>query len=215
MIIINFKNYVFGDRALALARLIEKRLPEAVVAVSPVDVGYISKHTKLNVLAQHVDFCKSEMRSTGFVTARAIKSYEAFGSLVNHSEHQLKKEEVNKVLSVLKENKLNSILCAPSLKEAKKLKTAQPYALAFEDAELIATKKSITSYRKKEIVKFVKLLSRTNIIPICGAGINSVEDVEAAQALGCRGVLISSAVANVSLKKAEKLLKQISDLKKF
>ena len=85
--------------------------------------------------------------------------------------------------------------------------------MAFEDIELIATNKSITAHRKDDITKFVKLLEKSKIIPICGAGVHSAEDVQKAYNLGCKGVLIASAIANVPLKKAEELLKDLSKIK--
>lgn len=213
MIIINFKNYVSGKRALELAKAIERYLPEAIVAVSAVDIGYISYYTKLKVYAQHVDCVSSPQRSTGFVTVVGVKSYGAIGSLLNHSEHQLDESVLWNTLNDLKEYKLKSVVCAHNLKIAERIIKLKPYAIAFEDLDLIATNKSITSYRTEDLEKFVKMLKAKKILPFCGAGIHSAEDAAKAFELGCKGVLISSAIANVPLKKAEKLLSEISAIR--
>ena len=88
-----------------------------------------------------------------------------------------------------------------------------PTTIAFESPELVASGKSITQFKEKEIKNFVKLFHGKRIKPLCGAGIQTVEDIQKALELGCKGVLISSAIANVPLRKAEKLLKQISKIK--
>ncbi len=53
--------------------------------------------------------------------------------------------------------------------------------------------------------RFVKMLKGSKIIPLCGAGIGNLEDVLEAKRLGCKGILISSAIAKD--KKPERFLK--------
>jgi triosephosphate isomerase len=125
--------------------------------------------------------------------------------LLNHSEHRLKEEIIEKI--ILKANKLNFkiILCIKNLYEVEKYKRLKPHAIAFEDPHLISTGKSITKYNSESIKKFVKILKGTKIIPLCGAGINSKEDITEAKRLGCKGVLIASAIAEA--KNPEKILR--------
>ncbi|MBI2452120.1 triose-phosphate isomerase [Candidatus Pacearchaeota archaeon] len=210
MIIINFKNYVHGEKALRLAKKIEKYLPRAIVAVSAVDIGYLKYHTKLTIYAQHVDSTRSPTRSTGFITPEAINACGAKGSLLNHSEHQLILDVIRQALSDLNELNLKAVVCAPTLKVAKELIKLKPYAIAFENLNLIATNKSITQYRANDVKKFAEILSKTKILHVCGAGIHSKEDAIEAKKLGCKGVLIASAIANS--KNPEKLLKELSKI---
>jgi triosephosphate isomerase len=60
----------------------------------------------------------------------------------------------------------------------------------------------------------VKLLEKINpkIIPLCGAGISTGEDVRAAIQLGAKGVLVASAVtlANNPKKVLEDMVKALS-----
>lgn len=195
MIIINFKNYKHGRESLALAKKIQRFLPKAIVSVSSTDIFLVSKNTKLSVFAQHVDFLDSD-RATGFLTAEAVKSAGAKGTLVNHSEHPLKSEEVKRIVQMANEKNLKVILCVPTIKQAKKFLHLKPWAMAFEDKKLVGTKKSITKYRKRKVKKFAKILGKTEIISLCGAGIHSAKDVKAAKEFGCKGVLIASAIAN-------------------
>jgi len=206
MIIINFKNYKLGNKALKLARKIEKYLPNSIICPAVIDIEEISKKTKLKLFAQSADPIDSE-RATGFNTIKALKEAGAKGILVNHSEHPLSLSNILKIISLSKKLGMNSIVCIPSLKNLSSIKNKKPWAIAFEDPKLISTKKSIIQYAPKAIENFVKALSRTKIIPICGAGINSAEDVKQAYSLGCKGVLIASAIANV--KNPDKLLSKL------
>lgn len=210
MIVINFKNYKTSEDALYLAKKIEKYLPNAIVVVSAVDIGYLSYYTKLKVYAQHFDAVEGD-RNTGFLTAKAIKSQDASGSLLNHSEHRISINEIKETLNIAKKYNLKIIVCAANLNEVKAIVKLKPYAIAFEDPKLVGSGKSITKYKSNDLVKFVELLKNTNIIPLCGAGISTSSDVEEAYNLGCKGVLISSAIANVN--KPENLLKEISKIR--
>jgi triosephosphate isomerase len=204
MIVINFKNYVYGKKSLELAKKVQKYLPNSIVAVSSADARGIDYYTKLKVFSQHVDFTENE-KTTGFINIETLKQTGAKGSLLNHSEHRLKEEIIEKI--ILKANKLNFkiILCIKNLYEVEKYKRLKPHAIAFEDTHLISTGKSITKYNSESIKKFVKILKGTKIIPLCGAGINSKEDITEAKRLGCKGVLIASAIAEA--KNPEKILR--------
>jgi triosephosphate isomerase len=61
---------------------------------------------------------------------------------------------------------------------------------------LIGSGKSITQYKPELIERFVEVIKDMNseIIPLCGAGISSSKDVQAAKELGTQGVLVASAV---------------------
>jgi len=210
MIIINFKNCVAGKKALTLAKLIEKHLPHAIVAVPSVDIEEIHLKTKLRVFAQHVDAIKG--RATGFLLPETTKSVGASGTLLNHSEHPLPFKILKQTIQRTHKAGLRVVLCAPSIKEAKKFIPLKPWAIAYEDPKLIGSGKSITEFRTEEVKKFAQLFKKTKIIPLCGAGINKVEDVKAAKKLGCKGVLIASAIATASPKKAEDFLKGLAKI---
>lgn len=204
IILVNFKNYKTGKAALKLAKLIEKINNKILVAVPATDLEEISKKTKLKVYAQHVDYQKPG-RGTGYIIPEDLKKLSVKGSILNHSEHRIPKKNIRKTIQRLKKVKLKSIICIKNLKELSEIKSLKPYAIAYEDPSLIATNKSITRFNKSSLIKFVKVLKNTKIIPLCGAGINSIEDIIEAKKIGCRGVLISSAISNS--KNPEVLLK--------
>ena len=211
MIIINFKNYKIGQEALKLAKLIEKYLPKAIICPSTLDIELISEKTKLKLFAQHADYPEGD-KTTGYNTLKVLKKVGISGTLINHSEHPQSLTNINKISLISKKLNLKAIICAPTLREMKPIlnnKKAKPYAIAFEDPKLISTGKSITKYNPKALLNFTKIMKKTKIIPICGAGISTAEDVKQAYALGCKGVLIASAIANA--KNPIPLLKQLKE----
>ena len=195
MIIVNFKNYKTGKEVLKLARKIERHDKRIIVAVPIVYAGIISMKTKLRVFAQHVDF-EGGKKATGFITAESVKDAGIEGTLLNHSEHRLNEKEIKKTMERAKKTRLKVILCVKNPEEAMKNKNLKPFGIAFEDSELIATGKSIAERKQDSVKKFVKILKGTKIIPMCGAGISSIQDYREILKLGCKGVLVSSAIAN-------------------
>ena len=209
MIIINLKNYVFGTAALDLVKKIEMYYSRAIIAVSLIDLAALVKSTTVQIYAQHVDYHETG-RSTGRVTPEQIIGTGAGGSLLNHSEHLLPLAEIKKTIKRANEVGLKLVVCVGSLSAAKQLLKLNPYALAFEDKKLIATGKSITEYKTVDLKKFIALFKDTETLPICGAGITSGADVAHALTLGCKGVLVSSVVANSQT--PEKFLKEVAGL---
>ncbi|MCA9485388.1 MAG: triose-phosphate isomerase [Nanoarchaeota archaeon] len=211
MILINTKNYTAGKKTLALAKKIQKHIPQAIISVPAVDIELLNSKTKLNIYAQHLDSEKG--RATGFLLPETARLIGAKGTLLNHSEHPLPLKKIKEIISRTKKSKLKIVLCASTLEKVKSFIPLKPGAIAFEDKNLIGTGKSITKYQSKKVEDFAKLLKKTKIIPLCGAGINSTEDIVAARKLGCKGVLIASAIAKPSnSKSADKFLKEISKI---
>jgi triosephosphate isomerase len=203
MIVVNFKNYKKGDNVLRLAKRIQK-YSDLVVAIPTLNIKEVSEKTKLTVYAQHADYSEGKA-NTGFQTLESLKAAGAKGTLLNHAEHKLKLDVLKKTIKQAKKLNLKVIVCVSNIKEIKELKSLKPYALAFEDPKLISTGKSIIKYDPKSIRDFVKVMKGTKIIPLCGAGISSREDIIESKKMGCKGVLVASAIANS--KNPEKVLR--------
>lgn len=191
MIIVNTKNYKQGKRLFNLARLVKKYNKNIVMAVPASEISSVSRIMK--VYAQHVDI--SDDRSTGFTNVCDVKAAGASGALLNHSEHRLKFSVLKKTVVECKKHRLKVIICVSNMKQAKLYAKFKPHALAFEDTKLIGSGKSVTRYKPMEILRFVDFCGLKGIMPLCGAGISNADDVRAAYELGCKGVLIASAVA--------------------
>ncbi|OIO41581.1 triose-phosphate isomerase [Candidatus Pacearchaeota archaeon CG10_big_fil_rev_8_21_14_0_10_31_9] len=193
-IVINLKTYRQGDRIRKLVHAIERANNKSIVCVQATDLYNVVKDTKLRVFAQHVDPFKSG-RNTGYIIPEDIKAQGARGSLLNHSEHKIPLKQLKETINVCRKNKLKVIACASTLSEVRELISLNPWAIAYEDPELISTGKSITQYNSANVKKFSEMLANTKIISLCGAGISSKEDIIKAGELGCKGVLIASAIA--------------------
>lgn len=95
IIIINFKTYLesTGKKAVELAKSAEKVTRETgvtiVVVPQFVDVAAVAEAVEIPVFAQHIDPIKPG-NSTGHVLPEAVKEAGAVGTLINHSERQLK-----------------------------------------------------------------------------------------------------------------------------
>jgi triosephosphate isomerase len=220
LILINFKNYpeAFDERGLKLAKICEKVAKKygIKIAVAPhiLDLKRICSAVKIPVFAQHVDAKEGE-KNTGSILPENLKRIGAKGSLLNHSEKRIEMKEIEKAIKLLKKNKLVSVCCARNLEEAKEIAKFSPDFLAYEEPSLIASGKAISKVEPEKVRNFVKMLLRINpkIIPLCGAGISSAEDVKLALELGTKGVIIASAV--VKIKNPEYLLSEIAKVVKY
>jgi triosephosphate isomerase (TIM) len=200
-LIINLKNYleISGDKALSLAREAEKvsEQTDTEIILSPPQVllAWLAKNTKLSVIAQHIDI-QQPGPSTGFSIPEIVKDVGGAGSLINHSEHPINQEIIRDLIPRLRSLGLLSIVCAKNLSELTDISSMNPDYLAIEPPELIGTKKSIATEKPSLITdsfQHLKLVaSRSQLI--CGAGINTSEDIRIAIRLGSKGILAASSV---------------------
>jgi triosephosphate isomerase len=207
MIIINLKNYKSGKEVINFVKKLPKKM---FVAVPTINLENSKKVSRAEIIAQHVDLKDSE-RDTGFITPNSLKESEIKFSLLNHSEHPVSLKEIEKTIYQCRKNKIKIICCTPSIWIGKKIAKFGPYAIAYEDSKLIESGKSIVEYEPRKIKRFAKIMKKRGIIPICGAGISSIEDVIKAKELGCEGVLISSAISKS--KNPSKFLKELESIK--
>lgn len=201
LLIINLKNYgrTLGTSSAVLARWAEAaaKRHEVCVALAPPAplLYYLARRTRLPLLAQHVDPVRGE-RTTGYVTAEALAALGISGSLLNHSEHRLDQESIERAVKLLREQGLAPVLCAADAAEASRLAALRPEFLALEPPELIATGTAVSRARPELISRGVELVraAAPGTHVLCGAGITGEEDVRAALRLGSEGVLVASGI---------------------
>lgn len=197
IVILNFKAYPesVGKNAIRLAEVCDSvrniKNAEIMLAVQPTDIFQIKSRFDIKVLAQHVDSYYGKY--TGSINALAVKDAGAYGTLLNHAEKKIEHEKLSEVIKECKRLELITFVCAADLDEVEKVIKMKPDFIAFEIPELIGTDKSITDKSPESVKKFVEITKKNNIIPLCGAGINSRKDVETAIKLGTEGILLSSA----------------------
>ena len=200
-ILVNFKTYLeaTGKRAVELAKKAEKVSRETMVqiGVAPqfTDIAPIAEAVEIPVFAQHIDPIEPGS-FTGHVSAEAVKEAGAVGTLINHSERQLRLSEIDATIRIARRKELVSVVCANNQGISAAVAALNPDVVAIEPPELIGTRIPV-SKAKPEIVKAtVELVRKVNqkVIILCGAGISHGDDVAAALKLGTQGVLVASAV---------------------
>ncbi len=201
MLIINFKTYAeaTGKRAIELAKTAEKIAKELdvciVVCPQHTDLAKVAESVDIPVFAQAIDPVEPGAH-TGHVTAYAVKEAGAIGTLVNHSEKRVRLDEIRQILDIARKYGLFTVVCAATSEEAAAVAVLKPNAVAVEPPELIGTGRAVSRERPELITNSVKLVSTVapEVPVLCGAGIESGEDVKRAIELGTRGVLVASAI---------------------
>jgi triosephosphate isomerase len=217
IIIINFKTYLesTGKRAIELAKQAEKASKETgvciVVAPQQVDISKIFESVEIPIFAQHIDSIEPGA-STGHILAESIKEAGAVGTLINHSEKQLKLSEIDSIIDLVKKKGLISCVCANNPSVSAALAAMHPNIISIEPPELIGTGISVSNAKPEVVTGTVNLVRNIdpNMTILCGAGITHKEDVAKALKLGTNGVLVASGV--VKAKDPYSVLRGFADI---
>lgn len=201
LIIVNFKAYLeaTGKRAVELAKKAEEVSIEtkALIGVAPqyTDIAPVAETVNIPVFAQHVDSIQAGSY-TGHVLAEAVKGTGATGTLINHSERQLKLSDIDAIIKIAREKGLVSVVCANNPATSVAVAALKPDILAIEPPELIGTGIPVSRAKPEVITDTVMLVRKINpkVVVLCGAGISHGEDVAAALKLGTQGVLVASGI---------------------
>ncbi len=219
LIIVNFKTYLesTGKKAVELAKQAEKAAKEtgANIVVVPqfVDIVTIAEAVEIPVFAQHIDPIKPG-NCTGHVLAESVKEAGAVGTLINHSERQLKLSEIDSIISLAREKGLVSCVCANNPSVSAAIAAMHPDITSVEPPELIGTGISVSKAKPEIVTDTVKLVQRVDpkMTILCGAGISQAEDVSIALKLGTCGVLVASGI--VKAKDPYSVLRAFADAAK-
>jgi triosephosphate isomerase (TIM) len=216
IIIVNFKTYKEGTskNAINLAKICAKVSKKTKIpifcAVQAVDIKQCSLIAK--VVAQHMDSSEPE-KNTGFVTSFALKNSGAIGTILNHSEHRLNLDALEKSVNRAKRSKLISIVCADTPNWAENVAKLNPDYIAIEPPELIGGNISVSTARPEIITETIEKVRRIKKISVlCGAGIKTKEDCAIAKKLGASGILVSSGIV-LSKNPEKELMKMAEGLK--
>lgn len=201
MVIVNFKTYAeaTGKRAVEQAKKAERVHRETGVSmgVAPqfADIATVAEAVEIPVFAQHIDPIKPGSY-TGHVLAESVKEARAVGTLINHSERQLKLADISEIVRIAREKDLISLVCANDPNVSVAVATLRPDIIAVEPPELIGTGIPVSKAKPEVITDTVKLVREVNskVTILCGAGISHGEDVSAALKLGTQGVLVASGI---------------------
>lgn len=201
IIIVNFKTYLeaTGEKAVELAKKAEKVSLETKIPISVApqftDIATVAKTAKIPVFAQHIDPIQPGSH-TGHVLAEAVKETGAIGTLINHSERQLKLSDIDAIIKITREHSLVSVVCANNPNISAAVASLKPDIIAIEPPELIGTGIPVSKAKPQVITDTIRLVREINekVVILCGAGISHGEDVKAALKLGTQGVLVASGI---------------------
>jgi len=201
VIIVNFKTYLesTGKRAIELAKQAERASKEtgANIIVVPqfADLAKVAETVEIPVFAQHIDPIKPG-NSTGHILAESIMEAGAVGTLINHSEMQLKLADVDAVVRLTREKKLISCVCTSNPSISAAVAYLNPDIISIEPPELIGTGVAVSQAQPEAVTNTIRLVRKVNdeAVILCGAGISRGEDVSVALKLGTHGVLVASGI---------------------
>ena len=201
IVIINFKTYAegTGKNALKLAKIAEKasKMTGVNICISPqyMDLAAIASSVDIPVFAQHIDPI-SFGAYTGHVLPEAVKEAGAIGTLINHSERPLLLKDIELAIDRAKSVGLISAICSDTPKTAASVAYLKPSIVSVEPPDLIGTGIPVSKARPEEVLETISLVREVDAsaIILCGAGITTGVDAEAALKLGANGVLVASGI---------------------
>lgn len=197
---IGLKGYLYGADAVRLAQAADRLSRELDVSVifdpQAVDIPAVARATeRLLVFAQHMDPV-AVGRGVGSVLPEALREAGAVGTLLNHSERRMTLGDINRAIVRAREVGLATLVCADSPEEAAAVAQLGPDIVLAEPPELIATSRSAATEMRGFVERSVELVRRIDpgIIVMCGAGVQTPDDVEKMIGLGVGGTGSSSGV---------------------
>ncbi|MDE1843460.1 MAG: triose-phosphate isomerase, partial [Thaumarchaeota archaeon] len=115
MFVINFKNYdeIAGENSIRLTKItteVAKKYGITIAVCPPLHL--LSEISKIShdVFAQHLDNSKVGS-TTGFLVPEIVKKSRVSGALINHSEHRIPSNEIEDLVTRLRELQMTSVVC--------------------------------------------------------------------------------------------------------
>ncbi len=197
---IGLKGYVYGAEAVRLAEAADRLSQELDVRVifdpQAVDIPAVARATeRLLVFAQHMDPV-AVGRGVGAMLPEALSEAGAVGTLLNHSERRMALGDINRTIRRAREIGLATLVCADSPEEAAAIAQLGPDIVLAEPPDLIATSRSAATEMRGFVERSVEMVRRIDpgMIVMCGAGVQTPDDVEMMIRLGVGGTGSSSGV---------------------
>ena len=204
LIVVNFKTYAtaMGQKAVDLAQAMERASKDHVrmiAVVSAFDLHAVKQAApSLEVWSQHLDPV-GQGSFTGWLQPENAIERGAQGTIINHAEHKVDIEHVQKLIQRLPDE-FPMCACAADVDEAHQLAELGPTFIAVEPPELIGGDISVTTADPAIVSDTVNAVRAINpqVRVLCGAGVKDGKDVKTAVELGAHGVLLASGVTKAS-----------------
>lgn len=210
------KCYMYGDVLLNMAKGLEKLAVKygvnVVLDVPDTEIFNIAHNvdTKLvHVYSQHMDGI-TVGRGMGRTLPEALKAAGAVGVMLNHAEHKLTLDEIERAIKRADEVGLATMVCADSIEEVKAVAKLAPNILVAEPTELIGTGKPADKAYVDEVIRVIREIN-PDIKPFPSAGISKGEDCYNIIKAGSSASGCSSAIAKAEnpLKLAEEMISAV------
>ncbi len=200
-LLVNFKTYLeaTGKKAVELALKLEKVGAETGVNVGVApqfcDIERVAANVRIPVFAQHIDAI-TPGAFTGHVLAESVSAAGASGTIINHSERNLKLPDIEKSVEHARDIGLTTVVCAGTARLGAAVALSEPDMVAIEPPELIGSGRAVSKEKPEILTESVRRIRAVNsqVKILCGAGITTGEDVYAALKLGTQGVLVASGI---------------------
>ena len=197
------KCYMYGKTLLDMAKGLEKLAikydVDVVLDIPDTEIYNIAQNvdtTRVHVYSQHMDSIPVG-RGMGRTLPEALKEAGAVGVMLNHAEHKLTLEEIEKAIKMADELGLATMVCADSIEEVKAIAKLAPNILVAEPTELIGTGKPADKEYVDAVIKVIKEIN-PNIKPFPSAGISKGEDCYNIIKAGSSASGCSSAIAKAA-----------------
>ena len=197
---IGLKGYLWGDAAVRLAIEADQLAAELGVSIifdpQAVDIPAVAMATsRLLVFAQHMDPVEPG-RGVGAVLAEAIRDAGAVGTLLNHSEKPMARDDLARAIERARSAGLSTLVFADSPAEAAQFARLGPDIVLAEPPALIAGGVSAGNVMAGFVAEAVAAVKGVDsrILVMSGAGVNGPDDVEQMMRLGLDGTGSSSGI---------------------
>lgn len=174
------KAYLYGEKMLALAKVIDKTAAkydlDVIVTPQYTDIKLLADNTeRIHVYAQHMDALEVG-RGLGSVLPEAVKAAGAVGVMLNHAEKPVSMETLKRTIERADEVGLATIVCASTVEEVAEVAKMSPNLIVAEPTELIGTGTTSDMGYVRDTIEAVRQIN-PDIMVLQGAGISNGKDV--------------------------------------
>ena len=215
-LIVNPKAYIYGDESLELAKVCDRLSAEydidIIFTAQHVDLRQVSAATKnVIVTAQHMDGIVPG-RGMGHILPEGIKDAGAQAVVLNHAEHQLKIDELDRAMKRANELDMVTIVCCDTPEAAKAIAQLGPDMMICEPTSLIGTGSTIDDEYIQKTNEAVKSVSE-DILILQAAGVSTGDDVYRVVMGGAHGSGGTSGILNAPSREG-KIIEMLDALKR-
>lgn len=215
-LIVNPKAYIYGQESMELAKICDELSEEydidIIFTAQHVDLRQVAAETKhIIVTAQHMDGIMPG-RGMGHILPEGIKDAGAQAVVLNHAEHSLTLDQLDKAMKRANELELVTIVCCDTPEAAKAVAQLNPDMMICEPTSLIGTGSISSDDYIQATNAAVKSVSE-DILILQAAGVSTGDDVYKVVTEGAHGSGGTSGILNAPDRKG-KIIEMLDALKR-